>query len=198
MEALLDALCEWRRTAINGVTFVHVLDRQSYGTPPALPYSLLSGQPDKSDVRAMVPVTITEVLRVGALLDAQSLSIYDVLDVLRKLSGKASYIYGARIHSHQLQRELIGIDRTGHAVATLTWALKASWDLPAPRAAFTYAAGQFTDASSSTPTAWAWDFGDSTTSTAQNPTHTLAAPSTVTLVTRNRFGKSTHAQLVTP
>ena len=30
---------------------------------------------------------------------------------------------------------------------------------------------QFTDSSSNFPTAWSWDFGDSTTSTLQNPTH---------------------------
>ena len=30
----------------------------------------------------------------------------------------------------------------------------------------------FTDLSTGTPTSWAWDFGDGTTSTLQNPTHT--------------------------
>lgn len=33
----------------------------------------------------------------------------------------------------------------------------------------------FTDASTNTPTSWAWDFGDAGTSTSQNPTHVFAA-----------------------
>jgi len=33
----------------------------------------------------------------------------------------------------------------------------------------------FTDLSTGTPTSWAWDFGDGTTSNLQNPTHTYAA-----------------------
>jgi len=43
---------------------------------------------------------------------------------------------------------------------------------------------QFTDLSTTggaTITSWAWDFGDSTTSTAQNPSHSFAAPGTYTV-----------------
>jgi PKD repeat protein len=35
---------------------------------------------------------------------------------------------------------------------------------------------QFTDESTGTPTAWAWDFGDTNTSTDQNPEHEYTAP----------------------
>ncbi|MCH6471365.1 PKD domain-containing protein [Sinomonas terrae] len=38
----------------------------------------------------------------------------------------------------------------------------------------------FTDTSTGSPTSWAWDFGDGATSTAQNPSHTYAAPGTYT------------------
>jgi len=47
----------------------------------------------------------------------------------------------------------------------------------------------FTDSSTNSPTAWSWDFGDSTTSTVQNPSHTYAAGTyTVTLTATNASG----------
>lgn len=55
----------------------------------------------------------------------------------------------------------------------------------APVAAFSFGAlqlvVQFTDLSTDvdgTPTSWAWDFGDTNTSTSQHPEHTYAAPGT--------------------
>jgi PKD repeat protein len=50
----------------------------------------------------------------------------------------------------------------------------------------------FTDASAGGPTAWSWNFGDGSTSTAQNPTHTYTAPGTydVTLTASNATGDS--------
>lgn len=49
---------------------------------------------------------------------------------------------------------------------------------------------QFTDQSTNTPTSWAWDFGDSTSSTTQNPskTYTTAGTYTVTLTATNATG----------
>ena len=49
---------------------------------------------------------------------------------------------------------------------------------------------QFTDQSTPAPTAWFWDFGDGTTSTAQNPVHTFASngPTTVKLVVTTDCG----------
>ncbi len=41
---------------------------------------------------------------------------------------------------------------------------------------------QFTDLSTGTPTSWAWNFGDSQTSTLQNPSHTYASAGTYTVV----------------
>ena len=70
----------------------------------------------------------------------------------------------------------------------------------APVAAFlasrtTICAGEyvrFTDRSSNTPTSWAWNFGDETTSTLQNPVHYFATAGTytVSLTATNEFGTS--------
>lgn len=51
---------------------------------------------------------------------------------------------------------------------------------------------QFTDLSSNAPTSWAWNFGDGTTSTSQNPSHlyTTNGTYTVTLTTTNSFGNN--------
>ncbi|PVG80560.1 cell surface protein, partial [Nocardioides gansuensis] len=42
----------------------------------------------------------------------------------------------------------------------------------------------FTDTSTGSPTSWLWDFGDGTTSTAQNPSHTYTAAGTYTVSLR--------------
>jgi len=51
----------------------------------------------------------------------------------------------------------------------------------------------FVDQSINTPTSWAWDFGDGSTSTDQNPSHLYqqAGTYTVTLVATNAFGSNT-------
>jgi PKD repeat protein len=51
----------------------------------------------------------------------------------------------------------------------------------------------FTDVSTNSPTSWSWDFGDQTTSTEQNPTHTYDAVGsyTVSLTVSNSFGSDT-------
>ncbi|MTK64220.1 MAG: PKD domain-containing protein, partial [Methanobacterium sp.] len=55
---------------------------------------------------------------------------------------------------------------------------------------------KFTDTSSNNPTSWLWDFGDGTTSTDENPTHTYSAVGnyTVTLMVSNSAGNSTLTQ----
>ncbi|MCB9232469.1 MAG: T9SS type A sorting domain-containing protein [Bacteroidia bacterium] len=57
----------------------------------------------------------------------------------------------------------------------------------------------FTDASSGTPTSWAWDFGDGATSTQQNPAHTYATDGTynVCLIITDSCGADTFCQNVT-
>lgn len=52
---------------------------------------------------------------------------------------------------------------------------------------------QFTDTSTENPTSWLWDFGDSNSSTQQNPLHTYTTTGTytVTLTTTNTAGSTT-------
>ena len=52
----------------------------------------------------------------------------------------------------------------------------------------------FTDSSTNTPTSWLWNFGDGTTSTDQNPTHTYSTDGsyTVTLTASNAAGSNTY------
>jgi PKD repeat protein len=54
---------------------------------------------------------------------------------------------------------------------------------------------QFTDTSTGSPTSWAWDFGDGSTATTQNPSHTYttAGTFTVTLRATNAGGTSAPA-----
>jgi PKD repeat protein len=51
----------------------------------------------------------------------------------------------------------------------------------------------FSDSSTGNPTSWSWDFGDGTSSTAQNPTHIYAIPGsyTVSLTATNAGGSDT-------
>jgi len=58
---------------------------------------------------------------------------------------------------------------------------------------------QFTDASTGSPTAWTWNFGDGATSASQNPTHAYASAGTFTasLTAVNSAGSGTASQAVT-
>ncbi len=55
---------------------------------------------------------------------------------------------------------------------------------------------QFTDQSTNSPTSWSWNFGDSGTSTSQNPTHTYNAVGTysVSLTATNGGGSNTYTR----
>jgi len=76
----------------------------------------------------------------------------------------------------------------------------------APRADFCWYTGYtvigqpvaFVDESTMTPTAWLWDFGDGTTSTQKNPSHTFpfAGTFTVTLTASNSYGSDTFSQSI--
>ena len=54
----------------------------------------------------------------------------------------------------------------------------------------------FTDSSTNTPTAWSWTFGDSNTSTVQNPSHSYTAVGTYTvaLTATNAYGNNTNTK----
>ena len=74
-------------------------------------------------------------------------------------------------------------------------------------ASFTYSPGspatgkavQFTDTSTNSPTSWQWHFGDGTTSTTRNPSHTYGTPAayTVTLDAINGTSSKTASRTVT-
>ena len=57
---------------------------------------------------------------------------------------------------------------------------------------------QFTDTSTKNPTSWLWDFGDGTTSTLQNPTHTYPGPGSynVTLTASNAYSSNQYSRPV--
>lgn len=57
----------------------------------------------------------------------------------------------------------------------------------------------FTDLTANVPTAWSWSFGDGTTSTIQNPSHTFAKDSAynVCLIAVNSAGSDTMCKIVT-
>lgn len=57
---------------------------------------------------------------------------------------------------------------------------------------------QFTDESTGTPTSWHWDFGDDSTSTEENPTHTYITPGTYTVIltATNSIGSDTKTKSI--
>ncbi|MDD1686473.1 PKD domain-containing protein [Methanoregula sp.] len=65
-----------------------------------------------------------------------------------------------------------------------------------PRSVYITFPVNFTDTSLNTPTSWLWDFGDETTSTEQNPSHTytLVGVYTVTLTATNSAGSDSETQ----
>jgi len=76
-----------------------------------------------------------------------------------------------------------------------------------PAAAFTISPGaptvgqtvKFSDASTGSPTSWAWSFGDGSASTSQNPTHVFSGGGTfkIALKATNAEGSSTSAKTIT-
>ena len=63
----------------------------------------------------------------------------------------------------------------------------------------------FTDTSTNSPTSWLWDFGDSNTSTSQNPSHTYSSDGTYTVVLTatnvigsNQNTKTNYITVITP
>ncbi|MFN7990287.1 MAG: choice-of-anchor V domain-containing protein [Thermoanaerobaculia bacterium] len=107
--------------------------------------------------------------------------------------------------------QAIAIVTNGGKPGTWGWATPLSVVVaatePAPVAGFSFAPASpiagatvsFTDASTGSPTSWAWSFGDGGTSTARNPTHAWAAAGTytVTLTAGNAGGTSSTSRTVT-
>ena len=118
--------------------------------------------------------------------------------------GKSSGVYGLlklTLHANGADWQFVGSGASDSGTATC----HGSPTTPGkPTANFSSTASglgaTFTDASSGSPTNWAWSFGDGTGSTAQNPpAHTYAQPGTytVTLTATNSGGSSSVSKPVT-
>ncbi|MBE3046265.1 PKD domain-containing protein, partial [Candidatus Bathyarchaeota archaeon] len=81
---------------------------------------------------------------------------------------------------------------------TVTTALAASFSF-SPASPAAGQAVQFTDTSAGSPISWQWNFGDGTTSTLQNPSHTytMAGSKTVMLTVTNTSGLNSTSRVVT-
>lgn len=134
----------------------------------------------------------------------------------RAMSGSPSttsytFTWAAPAAAGTYTMQAIGLATNGAKPGTWGWApplaITVAAATPAPVAEFAFApsspmAGQtvsFSDASTGSPTSWAWSFGDGGTSTAQNPTHAFATPGTfsVALTATNAGGSNTRTQSVT-
>jgi hypothetical protein len=200
--AVLNALRDWRRSVstLTDIHFFHALDRGETGAQGT--QSRLSVTLGPSQTRAVVDYVLTEEIRIVSLVDGRKGEIEDVLSrLLAALSG-SDYLHGAAIHSHIYQGMSARIV-SGGILLTVTWTGRISWHLIATEAAFDFTTAGLDvaclDATPGDPTSWAWDFGDSATSTEQSPAHTYALPGTytVTLTARNRCGKSVATRDVT-
>ena len=96
---------------------------------------------------------------------------------------------------------------TNNNTSMLSTNVAATFQAPPPPPTANYTWGQqaasltvdFTDASTGSPTAWSWDFGDSSSSTQQSPTHTYAAAGdySVKLTASNAGGSDSVTKTVT-
>jgi uncharacterized membrane protein len=101
-----------------------------------------------------------------------------------------SWINGGGVHCHTNDQP---------AASTIGTAPTTAFSADATSGSAPFAV-QFTDLSSEDPSIWEWDFGDTGTSTNQNPVHTYSANGsyTVTLTARSASGANTevHANLI--
>jgi PKD repeat protein len=121
--------------------------------------------------------------------------------------GATSYADTSLAASTTYSYSIVASDAAGNVSNTVGPASATTAALPSPPVASftasttTQTAGLpigFTDTSTGSPTSWSWNFGDGTTSTLQNPTHswTTAGPYTVSLTASNAAGPSVPAATV--
>src|SRR5262249_14352990 len=121
-------------------------------------------------------------------------------DLLDMTPGTGTFSDAALDVSHAFTDPTTGITITTLSKSGGTLTVRADFTPVLPTAAFNFSPAnpnpgqpvQFTDNSSGPPTQWTWTFGDGGSSTAQNPTHTYAAPGlyTATLTAKNGVGTS--------
>ena len=92
-----------------------------------------------------------------------------------------------------------GSKKTTRTISVTNASLPVSSFAYSPAAPVTGQSVQFTDTSAGSPTAWQWNFGDGSTSTAQNPTHAFstAGSKTVALTVSNASGSNSATRTVT-
>ncbi len=128
-----------------------------------------------------------------AILDSNEQVITSISAKTLSFTTPSSGSYTVRFQLDPLHPRSTGTFKLGYAfdipVASFTWS-------PNPQLAGSLVT--FTDTSTGSPTSWLWDFGDSTTSTLQNPTHTYATagPFTVNLTATNAAGSGSTSNSV--
>ncbi|MDQ1276141.1 MAG: hypothetical protein QG610_1716 [Euryarchaeota archaeon] len=123
-----------------------------------------------------------------------------VMTDLGTLGGRISCAYGIND-----KRQIVGQSETENGeIHAVLWTVATPSTNPVANFSASPASGyvpltvNFTDQSTNSPSAWNWSFGDGTTSTDQNPTHTYSTAGnyTVTLTASNAAGSSTATGII--
>lgn len=168
-------------------------------TPPAQPLSVPAAA---FSYTPSAPVSGQKVVFTDASANSPSAWSWNFGDGSTSASQNPSHIYAA---AGSFTATLTATNAAGSNSASHTVTVNVT--ITAPVAAFTYSPaapvnGQsvaFTDVSTNNPTAWSWSFGDTATSTLQNPTHAYSAAGTytATLTASNATGSNSISQSIT-
>lgn len=166
-----------------------------YDTPGALPGTLVS------QIGGTVTVNATGAGAVTPFVASVPITLQANHTYMVVLTGTGNYGLTVNLPTGIFTFQSSALyDRTGLTwtsvpMLSLALSIEATPQLP-PTASFTFLrtglSVAFTDTSTEAPNAWTWDFGDSSTSTAQNPTHIYPAYNTynVCLTASNAYGIS--------
>lgn len=128
--------------------------------------TIVLGSPNETQFASISPTS-------GTVEVDTSTSLQIELDATGLATGVYNLVY--ELETNDPLQPLVPINVTLSVIAPVTAGIEAPdfvcGTLPV----------QFTDLSTNVPTSWNWDFGDGTTSTAQNPVHTYAASGTYTI-----------------
>lgn len=106
--------------------------------------------------------------------------------------------------TEEAKGQALTVELSGDSIISATWLQSLGIVVQAPVVDFAFELQgggevQFTDQSVNNPTEWDWDFGDTNTSSLQNPTHTYTSSGTyqVCLTATNAGGSATSCEDVT-